>query len=209
MCVLVGRVQVNVLRWISIVFVEYEAVRFDGFPFLDIDLEVGVISLIDEEFAVGYGTLPTSLHEHVTEGGREVVTPVLSLLPRNGVFIANYIPIRPPVVSVRINVLLPTQILLLHVVRLYGVITLQLDGIAPRVPVILIDKGREYTQLAPLDHYEDTALHVVEEILEGVHRRDGIRRLMEGKVKAVFHCFLDGGGREGVGSTAGWVGRSA
>mmetsp|Transcript_66 Transcript_66/g.165 ORF Transcript_66/g.165 Transcript_66/m.165 type:complete len:590 (+) Transcript_66:845-2614(+) len=168
--------QVDILLGETVIFVEDEAVGFDGNPPGDVDLELGVIALVDEELAVGHVARAAGLAEKVAEGGEEMVPPVLGVPSPLRDLVADDVAVGPPHGHIVLVHFPAIEFLFLLVVRGQGAVGgVDLQGPVPGVPILeTIHEGSEDPQLSVLDHHEDATFHVMVQIFERVHRRRGI-----------------------------------
>lgn len=71
--------QIHVLLWVAIVLVKDESVRFYWNASLHIDLDLGIITLIQKELAIGDLAFPASLGNGISQGAQKVISPLLEL----------------------------------------------------------------------------------------------------------------------------------
>lgn len=184
----VSLVQIHVLVGVPIVLVENKSVRLDGNPSPgNIDFQLGIIPLVQEEFAIGELSLPTRLAQHVPQGREELISPKLDLVPifRAAELVADDVAVGPPFGFVRLHFLVAVEPVFLGVVGVEGAVPLQGEFVAPGVAVVGVDEGCEDAESGVAYHDEDAAFHVVEEVAEGVVGGGGGGAAVDGEVEAV------------------------
>mmetsp|Transcript_4048 Transcript_4048/g.9025 ORF Transcript_4048/g.9025 Transcript_4048/m.9025 type:complete len:303 (+) Transcript_4048:664-1572(+) len=121
-------VQIHVLVGVPIVLIENESVRFDGHPSPgNVDFQLGIISLVQEEFAIGKSSFPARLAQHVPQGRQELISPKLDFVPifRPAQLVADDVAVGPPFRFVRLHFLVAVESVFLGVVGVEGPVSLQ------------------------------------------------------------------------------------
>ena len=87
------------------------------------------------------------------------------------IFVADYIAISPPFISVD-NALIPVVLCLLIVVRILTIVhTIKLQGRPPIIFIVFVDERAEYYHFIVPNHDVDTAFHMIEKVLQSIDSR--------------------------------------